>query len=221
MQSFVGRASNGSPLRELFDALGPQLSRHARSTLLTGLATGRGPAVIARQLRDNVGLTMVRAMRISRTETLTAYRRASSEIYRANSDVVVDKLWWASLVGSCASCFELHGSSIGLDGEVYDHPNGACTSVPVTKSWAELGYGEGGDERFSTKPGAEKFAELSADQQRRQLGPGKYAAMQNGEIELRDLVKRTHDPRWGPMYREATLTEARDAAAQRATSEVA
>lgn len=45
-------------------------------TLARGMEAGEGPRVIAKQIRERVGVSQSRAERIARTETLTAHRRA-------------------------------------------------------------------------------------------------------------------------------------------------
>jgi hypothetical protein len=51
----------------------------------------------------------------------------------------------------------------------------------------------------------ELFAQLPTEQQRAILGRAKYAAYQQGLLQLEDLVHEHRDPRWGSMRTEASL----------------
>ena len=81
VQDLVGVLQDGSPLRELLDELGPEASRAVRQALLTGVATGQHPTMIVRQVRQELGGNLVRALTIARTEVLRAYRESSRRAY--------------------------------------------------------------------------------------------------------------------------------------------
>jgi SPP1 gp7 family putative phage head morphogenesis protein len=130
VQDLVGFTSEGSPLRDLLDELGPAASARVRDALTEGLATGQGPAVIARRVRKELGGNLVRALTISRTETLRAYREATRRSYQANDDIIDGWTWvCACTARSCASCWAMHGTVHPLSERLDDHPNGRCTTI--------------------------------------------------------------------------------------------
>jgi len=216
VEAFIGFASDGSPLAELFGALGRDASGRIRSELIRGIALGRGPREVARRIAQVNGIELTRALTIARTEMHRAARYASSESYKANRDVVRAKMWHCALDGrSCASCIAMHGTELALNESVDDHPNGRCVAVPLTKTWAELGFSGIPDERPAIESGEAWFGRQSADLQRRVLAPGKYAAYSEGRINLGDLVTRERSARWGTMRREGSLGSALDRAAGR------
>jgi len=59
-----------------------------RDALIAGVGTGQNPRIIARQIRQALRGNLVRALRISRTETLRSYREASHRSYQANDDIM-------------------------------------------------------------------------------------------------------------------------------------
>lgn len=199
IESFVGFASDGSPLSALFDRLGPEASRGIRSSLLRGIGLGYSPRRIAAGMRDTVGISLTRALTISRTEVLRAYRQSQSDGYRANKDVVKAKVWHSALDNrSCVVCISQHGSVWPLDAIMETHPNCRCSWIPVTKTWAELGYEGIEDTNAKIERGTDWFAQLPAERQAAMLGKGRFAAYQNG-VGLSDMIGRRTDRRWGKV----------------------
>jgi SPP1 gp7 family putative phage head morphogenesis protein len=210
LEELVGALADGSPLADLLGELGPAAARSVREALVAGLATGQGPRAIARRIRADLGGSLARALTIARTETLRAYRESSRRAYRANDDVVAGWIWHAQLgPRTCAACWAMHGSRHALDERLDGHPNCRCSMIPVTKSWAELGFPGVPDARPVIEPGEEAFRRLPAADQLAVLGPAKHAAYRAGEIGLADLVARDRSERWGTTRREASLAEAR------------
>jgi hypothetical protein len=217
LSDLAGFLSDGSPLRVLLDGFGPQASLAARNALLTGITLGENPLVIARELRQALGIPLVRAITIARTEVLRSYRESSRRSYVANSDVVAGWIWHAQLgPRTCSSCWAMSGSFHTLDERLDDHPRGRCVAIPVSRSWAELGFpGIAQPSVQKREQGADVFAHLPKTQQEAILGPGKYALYRDGEIELEDLIQRDFSTRWGTTRREASISQALAHAAQR------
>lgn len=70
-----------------------QMKTDMRRVLTDGMAAGRSPRLIARELRKRVGVSTSRALRIARTEVATAHRRAIwDEDARANAMGIETKL---------------------------------------------------------------------------------------------------------------------------------
>ncbi len=206
VSDLVGFLSDGSPLSELLDELGPEASASIRRELVAGVATGQGPRVIARRIRRALGENLVRALRISRTEVLRSYREASRRSYRANRDIVTGWVWHSARdERTCLACVMMHGTTHTLDERLDDHPGGRCSMVPITKSWRELGYEGVPETRAEISSGREWFERQPDDVQRRMLGPAKHAAWKDGKFALEDLVGRRRSTRWGTTRYERSL----------------
>jgi Phage Mu protein F like protein len=111
--------------------------KRAKGTLLAGLANGWGPRQIASRLQYDMSISLRDALRISRTESMVAYRTGNLSIYRANSDVVTGWEWLAE-PDACPECLSKNGSVHSLDEEMDDHNNGRCTMLPRTVSYADI-----------------------------------------------------------------------------------
>lgn len=197
-EDIVGLTGSGSPLRELLDRLGPQASESVKDALLEGIATGQNPRAIAGKVREAFGGNLSRALTVSRTETLRAYREAQRREYEANSDIVDKWVWISALSGrTCASCFANHGSLHPLTEIMSEHPNGRCVQSPSPKSWAELGFDVPDDKPLDYGDGETRFRELTETQQRNILGHAGYEAYQAGAFKLSDLVGTRYSPDWG------------------------
>lgn len=127
LKDLIGFTANGSPLRELFDKLGTDASEAARRVLVTGFATGEGARKIAKRMRAEMGMTLDRALRISRTETLRSYREATRRDFKENPQVVKGWIWSAALdLRTCPMCWAMHGTKHTVNETLDDHPNGRC-----------------------------------------------------------------------------------------------
>ena len=205
----IARASRlGAPLGDLLESLGADTHRIAREKLVEGVALGKNPVDIARDLRDSFAGNQVRSLRVARTEVIGAYRRAAVEGYRQADDVVESWVWVAELGSACAVCVAEHGSIHDLDEEMSSHPGCRCAPSPVTKSWDELGFDGVKETRLEVESGEDWFARQPESAQRRVLGPGKHDAYKDGRLTLADLVQPTVDPVWGHGLRERSLRDA-------------
>lgn len=209
VESVAGFLSDGSPLSALLAELGPASAARVRESLLAGLALGTGTRQIAQQIRAALGGNLSRAMRIARTETMRAYRDATHESYKRNGDVLQGWTWVAGTgPRTCPVCWEMHGTVHPITEQLSSHPHCRCVAVPLTKSWAELGFSGVRDTRPKIERGDVLFRKLTPAEQRAILGKAKYEAWQRGEITLRDLVGYRVDPRWGPGRYERSLPDA-------------
>lgn len=193
----AGFAADGSPLAELFAALGPAAAAEVKQSLFAGIVQGFGAKKLARQVRTSLGNNMARAMLIGRTETLRAYRESSQRFYEDNADVV--KAWrWVSACNqrTCAMCWAMHGSIHTIAEQFVSHPGCRCTPVPVT----DLSPG--------MVTGPVRFAGLKPEQQLKVLGPKKFEAFQNGQISLTSLAGMKDNGRWGKTRLERNLKDA-------------
>lgn len=172
-----------------------------RAALIEGIIVGDNPIPVARDMVGRVegafngGLT--RALTISRTEMLDAYRAASAYIHRANADLVTAWQWYARLDSrTCVACWARHGSvhpvtEPGPD----DHPRGRCTRLPKLASWKELGITA--LEPPSVLPDGEKtFNRLSKSDQLAIFGPGRLDLYRSGAVTWGQLATWRDTPQW-------------------------
>ena len=210
VENLVGFASDGSPLADLFAAIGPSASQSVREVLASGIAAGENPRVIARSVKAALGVPRARAEAIARHEILKAYRQVSLDSFQANRDLVTGWYWHSATdARTCSACWALHGSRHSVDEKLDGHVMCRCSMVPISRSWAEItGDDTIPDTRPQVVPGPELFAQLPAEQQKEILGPGAYQLYSNGRVGLQDMVTQDSDARWGTARRAATQQEA-------------
>ncbi len=207
--NLVGALEKG-PLKQLLDKLPAQAGEEVARALKIGMITGSGPRKIAQDVKRALGGNLVRALRISRTEVMRAYRLASLQTYRENSDVVEGWIWMATLSKrTCAACLAMSGTWHPLEEEFGSHVNCRCAPVPATKPLSEIV----GDESIKSPgvnipDGVAWFDQQAPDVQMHILGPAKFAAYQVGAITLDDLVGYKDSKKWGPERFEAGLKSA-------------
>lgn len=208
-EQLVGFTSDGTPLRKLLDELGPSASGKVQKALKTGVAQGYGAKKIAREVREELGGDMVRAMRISRTETLRAYRAANLETFAANPDACERWRWTSSRsLRTCSVCIAMDGKTFPVTTPFGSHPQCRCVPVPVSKSLGEiLGDPSIPDNRPKRETGEEWLRKQPADTQRSILGNAKYEAWRDGKIQLDDVVKYHDHEQWGPTRTERALRD--------------
>lgn len=193
--------NSGAPLRELFGKMGDWSQIVAENVLTSGVIAGKGAAVIARDLRDQIAaMTLQRAQLIARTEVHRASRVAQSESFKANP-AVKGWTWFAALDSrTCAVCWGMHGQVFPTNEPLAGHPACRCTMVPKTKTWAELGF-DGVDEIApNIESGEAQFARLPPSVQRQILGPTRFGQYAGGITKLSDMLRKNENPTWGPSY---------------------
>lgn len=213
VEQLVGQTAAGTPLRDLFTALGPDLEQRLVGELVNGVALGRSPIVIARRMTSILDGNRARALTIARTEALRAHREVSHLTYRANAEFVAGWIWWSSQDRTqCPVCWAMHGSWHTLEETLDEHPSGRCTPIPDVRPAPGM----------PTPPlpeaGPDAFTRMPDDVQRRALGPQKHDAYRAGAITLPDLVEQRRDPRWGTTRTEASLDRALSVHGRRTTA---
>lgn len=172
-----------------------------RAELNRGIAVGANPRETARRMvrrmegRFNYGLT--RALVASRTETLDAHRAASQATELANSDVVAEWQWLTHVdPRTCRACIAQHGKTFPLDepGPI-DHHQGRCARVPVTKSWAELGFPDIEEPAPLVQSAEDEFAAMTENEQRQILGPD-WEAWSRGDYPMGAWVTVRRNENW-------------------------
>jgi SPP1 gp7 family putative phage head morphogenesis protein len=199
---------------EQIHALHRPLSRDAvremKRTLVRGVAVGDNPrraaSIMLQRTQGAFNGGRNRALVIARTEMLDAHRAASREQDRANADVLGGWQWVASLDRRCCpSCWAKHGTTYPVDDEgPLDHQQGRCTGVPVTKSWADLGFAI--DEPPSVLADAEAtFKALDPDAQVAIMGRGRLDALSSGRASWGDLSTRRRTDGWRDSFAPTPL----------------
>lgn len=176
------------------------------AALLRGVALGENPKTAARAMLKRIESTfnggLTRAMNVARTEMLDAHRGAAHAQDQANADVLAAWEWHAALDRrTCPSCLAQHGRQHPVDVPgPYDHQQGRCARVPVTKSWAELGF-TGLKEPKSLTPDARAwFDALPAKDQLQIMGPARLDLLKSGDIGWDDLTQRRTAAGWRDSY---------------------
>lgn len=193
-------------------AMSQEAGQAMRRELVRSVSVGDNPKVAARRMLQRVqgefngGLT--RALVISRTENLDAYRNAAQAQQQANSDVLAGWEWVADLSSrTCRSCVAMHGTMHPLaEPGPIDHQQGRCTRVPVAKTWKDLGFDV--PEPPSAVPDSEEwFAGLPEDEQRRMLTNRGYDEWQAGRYPMSDWSRKSSTPGWRDSMRPSTPPE--------------
>lgn len=191
-------------------ALSKPLSTEAydavRRELIRGVASGSNPRETARRIiaRAEGGFNggLNRALTIARTETLDAHRAAAAVAQAQHADVLGAWMWLADLSSrTCPACLAQHGTQHALtEPGPLGHQQCRCSRMPVTKTWAELGF-EGLEEPRSLVPDAEEFFNgLPAADQVAILGRGRYDAWTAGEFPMTAWAERRTTAGWRDSY---------------------
>lgn len=187
-------------------ALGSWAEKRMKQELVRGIAVGENPRRTARRMlagaegRFDGGLG--RALTIARTETLDAYRAASTHAAKANADLLAGRRWAAKLdARTCPSCIGLHGRMFPVDADgPQDHPNGRCAFIDVTKSWADLGFDGIEEPEPVWEDRDEWWDNLDERTQRTILGPARADLLAAGDVRWEDLTHLTDNPGWRPAF---------------------
>lgn len=204
VEYMVGLTVDGGPLFGVLQqrALTPAAVEGLTNTLIEAVTRGWNPRKTARAMRDGLTQGLQKALTIARTEQLRVYRMASDQQYR-ESGVVRGKRRIAAKDGrACLACLAMDGEYIPVGMEMYDHPNGRCTAVPVIEGVPALSWQQGPD----------WFASLPPERQQSIMGPGHYKAWREGLFDFRDLATPTYDSTWGRGLQVTPLSRLASAA---------
>lgn len=183
----VGNLRDGSPLRDLTNALGKDAGKQVGQKLVAGIAMGDNPLAVARSMKQAFGGNLARAQMVARTEMHRAHRMSTLDHFQANKHAVKQWRWQATLDDRCCmACILQHGRLYSLSTMMETHPSCRCRMSPVPPN-----------SQFDAVRGETWFQSLSPDDQIRFMGPEYWEAWQAGAFKLRELVNRTHHPKWG------------------------
>lgn len=202
-----------------------------RNAIMNGYIRGMNPREVYRMITKATQRPLNWGLQMARTSMINANRAASMASFRANRKVVTG--WkWSAVVGderTCMGCIAMHGSIHSLDETLGDHHNGRCVSIPLTKTWAELGMeGRDADDLEAMKQeewykkldpdqkqafnaqfvtGETWFNGLTSDAQLGFMGEAKWHAWNDGLFTFDKLAKQYNDRIYGTLWREASLKE--------------
>jgi len=91
----------------------------------------------------------------------------------------------------------MHGTEHKLNERMAEHVNGRCAMIPITKTWAELGYTGISEPNIPPEDGEQIFKRQPEAIQRQVLGEGHYQLWKDGKASLRDFVGIRHSAEWG------------------------
>lgn len=160
----VNRPIDGRLVREWFEELGQAQAIKVNRQIMIGVAEGEGIDEMVRRIRGTAknryrdGLLAKSRREIEsvvRTSVSGVVNNVRQATYRANAEIISGVQYVATLdTHTCEVC-------AAYDGQVYDLMDGPrppqhcgcrCTTVPVCKSWKELGFD------FQEMPASERAA---------------------------------------------------------------
>lgn len=213
LTSFMG-LSAGNPLLTKFAAeAGRDAMRAMRTTLASGIATGRPMRQTAKLMAARVaGLTLTRAQTITRTEVARARRAAALQTFQMNP-AVRGWVWRAALDRSCPACIALHGREFPTSEMQAGHPNCRCVMVPMRHRGVNPDVGTGGQWLATKSPnewqqilGKGRAEWLAADAARGvATAGGRWSLVTALDKSLQKVVTYVPNRGYGGMYRPTTL----------------
>lgn len=206
----TGTLQPGTPLDTLLGELGQATAAGISGRLTSGLAVGRNPRGIARGIRDDWGIGLNRALRISRTEILRSYRAANLYQYQQNGHLITGWRWVASFSSrTCIACLLQHGKVFPTSVPMASHVQCRCAPVPVTASWRELGFDLDDPEPPIREGDGWRWLLKTAPQtQQRILGDRVYDLWTSGLIGPEQMWHVDHDPVWGDAIVASSVRQA-------------
>ena len=199
LDAIVQRATTSITSRSW--ALSDEAGRAMRRRLVQGVAAGRSPRETARlmiaDVQDAFDGGLARALTISRTETIDAYRAGAKAHHEANRDVLRGWMWLASLTErTCPSCVAMHGTEHDLDeAGPLDHPQGRCSRMPLVRTDLVPGLPQP-----SVETGPEWLKRQPEGVQRSVLGPRRYDLWARGDYPPEMWSVRKESTDWRPSY---------------------
>ena len=177
-----------------------------RQQMLRGVAVGENPlraaALAVRGLEDVWEGGLNRARVIARTEMIDAHRTAAQRAEEANTDVLAGWEWLTH--GDervCRACLAQHGRRHDIDEPgPLGHPQCRCARVPVTKTWAELGFTGMRDAESRTGTAEELVESMTADELRTVLGTDGYDAFLAGDYPIEEWSRRKSTDGWRDSF---------------------
>lgn len=198
VENMIGVAGDGTPLDTLLRRGYGDAAEGILDEMVRGVALGRGPERIARNvLRNGLGRGLDHMITVNRTETLRVYRESTRQSYAESGIVIGYKRIASKSPRTCAGCLAGDGMFYLLDDPFEEHVQGRCSSVPVVRG-APVPTWETGIEWLEKQP---------ESVQRHVLGPGRYEGLRTGAFSVEQLVTRHKNATWGDSLHPTTLRD--------------
>lgn len=188
-----------------------------RRRLVAGVTIGDSPRLVADQIMaDTHGAFdggLHRALVISRTEMLDAMRAGQRAAEYAAADVLRGWVWATHLdAKTCPACAAMHGTEWPTEEPgPLGHQQCRCARIPLTKSWADLGFKGIPDPGIELQDAGEWFDGLATDEQRNLLGPARFEAWRGGTYPMDRWAVRQTNPGWRDSFVTSPLPGEDDA----------
>lgn len=195
LEALIGRFRSGPSVSNLLKTLSWDSINAVEASLVNGLALGEPLQVIADAMADASHIGLSRALTIARTEVISARRISTFAQYRESANVLEGWRRMANPRSACMACLMLDGKVYPISETLEDHPNGACTAVPIVKG-APMPDWETGEAYFLSLPESEQIE---------RMGRGRYEAWKAGQFDLKDMVSWSHSDTWGNTPTETPL----------------
>lgn len=185
-------------MRAIFETFGENAAQTLADTIISGVAQGKGPKMIARMMATFInGVPLSWANNTTRTVQIYSYRYANHIAYQANRRVVTGWRWSSARdVRTCISCWSQEGRVFRLDQTLNDHHRGRCAPIPIVIGQPTY-----------WRTGEEIFNDLPAAKQQQIMGPALYEAYQRGDAQFEDFSTPYQDSIYGEMLRRTTNRE--------------
>lgn len=197
IEFMTGIAGDGSPLSLLLKDSFREATAGLLDELIRSTSLGINPRETARRMMKGFGIGLDRSLNIARTEQLRVYRE-SSRLQYGSSGIVRGYKRVATHDGRvCAACILAEGTIYPTENHFEEHPQGRCSMIPLLN----------GVDAPTWDAGIPWFEKQTPEYQRQILGSGRYNLYKSGQITLKDIIRREHDPVWGasltpnPLYR--------------------
>lgn len=195
--------------------LSAQATEAMRAALVRGVIVGENPKVAARRMmrigEKNFNGGLNRALVLARTEIPDAQRSAAAAHHLEHEDVLTGWQWHSKLdARTCISCWSRHGTTeeLHVPGP-YDHHQGRCTRLPVTKSWADLGYTDIEEPPSLLVDAQAKFDALPRTRKLQIMGPVRLRAYETGAMAWSDLSVLQSNGGWRDSWVPAPVKDVR------------
>lgn len=199
--AITSKPMQGRFLKQWFEQLSKNAQGRAEAAIRTGVTNGETIQAIRNRLMTAVGASKREATIITRTAVSHVSSRAREATYLANEDTIKGVRWVSTLDSRTSFICQ------SLDGRVFPvgegerppaHHQCRSTTVPVLKSWKDLGI-----DLKEAPPGtrASMNGQVPAKQtygqwlkkqgkatQNKALGPARAEMFRNGELQITDLV---------------------------------
>ena len=206
VEAMVGFTGSGAPLANLLQQAWPTIVGRLTRVLVDGTALGWNPRKTAKAITRQVGMDLTRSMRIARTEQLRAWRQSSIQGYRDQGSLIKGYRRHADKdTRTCIACLLEDGTLYDTEDDFTDHVQGRCAVIPVTRSWAELGFPDIEDTNVEWEPGQDWFLRQDEATQRSIMGDPVHDAWRGGQIALEDTKTLHRSQVWGDSWGASSL----------------